>query len=65
MGVGFREGFQRQKPAASGNHGVFAALVFADDEGLQKAMRIDGCGQFVDALVEIGLAEVALPGEAC
>lgn len=65
MGAGFREGFQRQKPAASGSHGVFAGLVLAGDEGLQKAMRIDGCGQFVDALVEIGVAEVALPGEAC
>ena len=61
--AGVHEGFERQEPATPGNDGVFSALVLTHDEGLQKAVRIDGCGQFVDALVEIGLADIALPGE--
>jgi len=61
--AGFYERFERPKPAAPCDHGVFAALVLADDEGLQKAVRVDGCGQFVDALVGIGLADIAFPSE--
>ena len=65
-GSGFREGFEREKPAASGDDGVFAALVFADDKRLQKAVRGDGRGQLVDALVGDRSCGRCLPRrEAC
>jgi hypothetical protein len=37
--------------------------VLADYERLQQAVRGDRCGQFVNALVGLGLADIALPGE--
>ena len=61
--AGFDEGFEREKPAASGDDGVFAPLVLADDERLQKAVSIDRCCQFIDALVGIRLADIAVPGK--
>jgi hypothetical protein len=60
---GVREGFQSEKPPASGDDGVFAALVFPHNKRLKQAMRGDGRGQLVDAFIGIGLADVALPCE--
>ena len=53
-----------RKPSPSGYHGVFAAFVLADDKGLQQSMRRDGCGEFGDGFVRIGLADIAVPGES-
>ena len=47
----------------AGDDGIFAALVLAHNERLQKAMRGDGCCQLVEAAVRIGLADIAFPGE--
>jgi hypothetical protein len=61
--AGVHEGFERQEPATPCDDGLFPALVLTDHEGLQKAVRKDGSGQFTDVLVEIGLADIALPSE--
>ena len=65
-GVGFLdvafggEVLKGAKPAASG-HDTEGLALLADNEGLQQAMGFDGGGEFVDAVLGDGLADVAFP----
>jgi len=62
---GFRvnERFECEKPAASGNNGISAVLVLADDKEMQQPVRGDGRGEIGSALAGAGLPDVAVPGE--
>jgi hypothetical protein len=55
------KGSQRQKPPVTGDDGVAVALVLAHDKRLQKPVRGDGCGKFVQGFALAGLADIALP----
>jgi hypothetical protein len=57
-----REKLQREQSPPSGNDGMFAALVLADDERLQKPVCGDRGGKLFDAVLCAGPADIAVPG---
>ncbi len=54
---------QREKAAFSRDDGIFAALSGFHDYAVERAHSLDGGGEFMDAFVRFGSADIALPGE--